>query len=81
MARARGKVQGFKKVYADGAIGEKCAAAIVDAHGLNVEIVYATGATTGRALGKTWSSLRGPRPSPQSSWRRPRAESSSDLMP
>ena len=56
VAQACAKVPGLKKLYADGAYGGKCAAAIEQAHGLSVEIVrHPANRSTG-----TWSDAQKP---------------------
>ena len=56
VAQACAKVPGLKKLYADGAYGGKCAAAIEQAHGLSVEIVRHPG---NRSTG-TWNDAQKP---------------------
>jgi putative transposase len=56
VAQACAKVPGLKKLYADGAYGGKCAAAIEQTHGLSVEIVRHPG---NRSTG-TWSDAQQP---------------------
>ena len=51
VAQACAKVPGLKKLYADGAYGGKCAAALEQTHGISVEIVrHPANRSTG-----TWS--------------------------
>ena len=56
VAQACTKVPGLKKIYADGAYGGKCAAAIEQAHGISVEIVRHPG---NRSTG-TWQDAQQP---------------------